>query len=91
MRNNNYRLKFGAFAFTTLMLVTSFGQAQVLDALRGKVPASKAEIGLSFAPIVKSAAPAVVNVYASQKAPKARNPFEGDPFFRALFWRSGPA
>ncbi|MCZ8183152.1 MAG: DegQ family serine endoprotease [Beijerinckiaceae bacterium] len=48
-------------------------------------PVSRAEVGLSFAPIVRSAAPAVVNVYASQKQSRARNPFEGDPFFERFF------
>ena len=39
---------------------------------------------LSFAPLVKNTAPAVVNVYASQKVP-ARSPFAGDPFFERFF------
>lgn len=48
-------------------------------------PVSRAEVALSFAPIVRSAAPAVVNIYASQKQSRARNPFEGDPFFERFF------
>lgn len=51
----------------------------------GRVPGSKAEMSLSFSPIVKAAAPAVVNIYASQKQSRARNPFEGDPFFERFF------
>ncbi|WP_284177141.1 DegQ family serine endoprotease [Rhabdaerophilum sp. SD176] len=48
-------------------------------------PVNRAEVTLSFAPIVRSAAPAVVNIYASQKQNRARNPFEGDPFFERFF------
>ncbi len=63
--------------------------AQGLDFLRRneppRPPVSRAEMSLSFAPIVRAAAPAVVNVYASQKQSRARNPFEGDPFFERFF------
>lgn len=63
--------------------------AQSLDFLRksdpARPPVSRTEMALSFAPLVKAAAPAVVNVYASQKQSKARNPFEGDPFFERFF------
>ncbi len=49
-----------------------------------RLPFGRTEIQLSFAPLVKDTAPAVVNVYASQQA-KARSPFEGDPFFERFF------
>lgn len=49
------------------------------------VPQSRAEITLSFAPVVKRAAPAVVNVYAQRKVRGASNPFFNDPFFRQFF------
>jgi Do/DeqQ family serine protease len=52
-------------------------------------PANRGEISLSFAPIVKAVAPAVVNVYASQRQPRTRNPFEGDPFFERFFGGGG--
>ena len=73
-------------ALIGIVLVHS-ASAQGFDLLRrdARPPASKAEISLSFAPIVKHAAPAVVNVYASQKQQRARNPFEGDPFFERFF------
>ena len=70
-----------------LLLGTAAG-AQGFDFLkRGDVraPSSKSEISLSFAPVVKLAAPAVVNVYASHRQQQARNPFEGDPFFERFF------
>ena len=55
-----------------------------------KVPASRAEISLSFAPIVKRTAPAVVNVYARKlsRTPGAL-PFGDDPFFKKFFGNDG--
>lgn len=51
-----------------------------------RIPASKAEINLSFAPLVKSAAPAVVNIY-TRRVVRARriSPLFNDPFFRRFF------
>ncbi len=52
------------------------------------VPQSQAEITLSFAPVVKRTAPAVVNVY-TRKTVQRRNPFAGDPFFERFFREFG--
>ncbi|MEO0360680.1 MAG: trypsin-like peptidase domain-containing protein, partial [Pseudomonadota bacterium] len=52
------------------------------------VPSSQAEITLSFAPVVKRAAPAVVNVF-TRKVTQRRNPFAGDPFFERFFREFG--
>lgn len=52
------------------------------------VPSSQAEITLSFAPVVKRAAPAVVNVF-TRKTVQRRNPFAGDPFFERFFQEFG--
>jgi Do/DeqQ family serine protease len=49
-----------------------------------QVPTSAAQIQLSFAPVVKRAAPAVVNVYAARVV-QNQNPFFADPFFRQFF------
>ncbi|HEY0144862.1 MAG TPA: trypsin-like peptidase domain-containing protein, partial [Methylovirgula sp.] len=49
------------------------------------VPTSAGEITLSFAPIVKKVAPAVVNVYASRTDVQPRNPLFDDPVFRHFF------
>ena len=49
-----------------------------------RVPLSRAEIQLSFAPLVKKVAPSVVNVYAARKVVQ-RSPFAGDPFFERFF------
>jgi Do/DeqQ family serine protease len=48
------------------------------------VPQSREAIRLSFAPIVKRVAPAVVNVYATSRV-QVQSPFQGDPFFERFF------
>jgi Do/DeqQ family serine protease len=50
-----------------------------------QVPLSRGEMALSFAPVVKAAAPAVVNVYASRRVRRSVSPFMNDPFFRRFF------
>jgi len=74
---------------------TGRGLADALsDLLRGspaeatarRVPFGQQEMQLSFAPLVREIAPAVVNVYASQNV-SARSPFAGDPFFENFFGR----
>lgn len=52
------------------------------------VPESQTQVQLSYAPVVRQAAPAVVNVY-SRRVSQARSPFADDPFFSRLF-RSQP-
>ncbi len=55
-----------------------------------KVPDSRSEISLTFAPLVRDTAPAVVNVYAARQVP-TRSPFAGDPFFEQFFGRNLPS
>lgn len=50
-----------------------------------RVPQTQAEISLGFAPLVKEAAPAVVNIYARIVRPGRASPFQGDPFFEEFF------
>ena len=50
-----------------------------------RVPTSQAEIQMGFAPLVKEAAPAVVNIYAKRVVAVRDSPFAGDPFFQGLF------
>lgn len=47
-------------------------------------PQSEAQVQLSFAPVVRQAAPAVVNVY-SRRVISQRSPFAGDPMFERFF------
>lgn len=49
------------------------------------VPRSQAEISMSFSPVVKAAAPAVVNIYATRVVDSRQSRFGGDPFFDRLF------
>ena len=48
-------------------------------------PPSRTDVQLSFAPVVRKAAPSVVNVYASRVEQAARNPFCDDPLFGQFF------
>ncbi|WP_299652543.1 trypsin-like peptidase domain-containing protein [uncultured Tateyamaria sp.] len=51
-----------------------------------RVPQSQTEITLSFAPLVRETAPAVVNIYVRfVTQTRARTPFMDDPFFERLF------
>ena len=49
------------------------------------VPQSRAEIQLSFAPLVKQVAPAVVNIYTRRVVETRASPFFNDPFFQRFF------
>lgn len=49
------------------------------------VPQSVGDITLSFAPVARATAPAVVNIYARQVVQDRSNPFAGDPFFDQFF------
>jgi len=53
-----------------------------------RVPASPAEVKLSYAPIVQRVQPAVVNVYAA-KVVQNSNPLLDDPIFRRFFGGQG--
>jgi Do/DeqQ family serine protease len=57
----------------------------------GLVPRSRAEIAMSFTPVVKAATPAVVNIYARRVVAARQSPFANDPFFRDFFQSFGPA
>ncbi len=50
-----------------------------------KVPESQQEISLSFAPLVKQASPAVVNIFANRIVEQRTNPFMNNPMFEEFF------
>ena len=56
-----------------------------------QVPQAQNDVLLSFAPVVKKAQPAVVNVYASRTDKRPRNPLFDDPVFRHFFGEGGNA
>ena len=51
-------------------------------------PASMGQVQLTFAPVVKRVAPAVVNVYARSVTQVQVNPLFNDPFFQQFFGAS---
>jgi Do/DeqQ family serine protease len=73
-----------AVAALSLAALAVLGGSEAL-AQRKEVPPSRAAAQYSFAPIVKQAAPAVVNVYVRSRVKVARSPFANDPFFRRFF------
>jgi Do/DeqQ family serine protease len=87
-RRKSMRLKtppFWMFAATlgaallVLLAVSASAQQQRV------VPESQAAMKQSFAPVVKRAAPAVVNVYVRHKVQQRVSPIFDDPFFGRLF------
>src|ERR1700742_1048297 len=54
-----------------------------------EVPQGQGQVQLSFAPVVKEVAPAVVNVYATTITKQSGSPFADDPFFGRLFGQNG--
>ena len=73
---------------SALALFTAIPLAKADDKI---VPASTGAVQLSFAPIVKTTAPAVVNVYSQRKLVENpdSNSFFQDPFFRRFFGDGG--
>jgi Do/DeqQ family serine protease len=72
-----FRIFLAAFCLLALCVTNAVAQQR-------QVPASAGQLELSFAPIVKRVAPAVVNVYAARIVAN-NNPFLADPFFRQFF------
>jgi Do/DeqQ family serine protease len=50
-----------------------------------QIPGNEGEITLSFAPVVRKASPAVVNIYARKVVAARVSPFANDPFFSQFF------
>jgi Do/DeqQ family serine protease len=73
-----------------LVVAMCFGfaaaQAQTSEKI---VPQDLGQVHLSFAPVVKKARPAVVNVYASRVETMPKNPLFDDPVFRRFFGNEG--
>lgn len=71
-----------SFLLLSAVLVAAFlGPADA----QTRVPQAQSEIALGFAPLVKQAAPAVVNIYARRVVETRQSPFMNDPFFRDFF------
>jgi len=79
------RPQVAASAFALLLALFALpGSHAEANAEERRVPSSAAELQLSFAPVVKRVAPAVVNVYAARIV-ENRNPLFDDPMFRRFF------
>jgi Do/DeqQ family serine protease len=75
---------FRAVAITLIWAAGLSGSVNNACAQDRRLPASAAELRLSYAPIVQRVQPAVVNVYAA-KVVQDRNPLLDDPIFRRFF------
>ena len=54
-----------------------------------QVPGSREQMQMSFAPLVKRTAPAVVNIFSKKIVRQQANPLANNPFFQEFFQRFG--
>ncbi len=74
------------YAFTAPAAPAQKQPVQRLPALTGQQsPRDAREVQLTFAPVVKRVAPAVVNVYSRSVVQTPGNPLFADPFFQRFF------
>ena len=74
----------GALVLAAVLALAAAGAAP--EAAEKRLPSDRGDIQLSFAPLVKRAAPAVVNIYARRVVKSSpASPFFTDPFFRRFF------
>jgi len=75
-----------------LALATAVAAPPSASAQAQLVPESRAQVQLSFAPVLRKVQPAVVNVYATRKVQQqAMSPLFDDPLFRQFFGGGGGA
>ena len=75
----------GALWLAAAVFALTVNGAALVEAGK-RPPSDREEMRLSFAPLVKRAAPAVVNIYAKRVVRSAPvSPFFNDPFFRRFF------
>ncbi|MEP5633545.1 MAG: trypsin-like peptidase domain-containing protein [Tateyamaria sp.] len=68
------------------LIALLFCVTPLLAGAQTRLPENRAEISLSFAPLVRETAPAVVNIYAKVVTEtRQRTPFMNDPFFERFF------
>lgn len=67
---------------TALLILMLGSSAAVSQGTTTRIPQSKEEIRLSYAPLVKRVAPAVVNIYTRKLVSQVTSPLLQDPFFR---------
>ena len=64
--------------------ISQLSVAPPADVVRA-VPTSDGAVKLSYAPVVKTVSPSVVNVYATRIEQQSVSPFANDPFFSRFF------
>lgn len=71
---------------TALLVMSILGPGRPALAQTAALPESREQITLSFAPLVRQTAPAVVNIYTSRVVrQRTVSPLFDDPFFRRFF------
>ncbi|MCF8466193.1 MAG: DegQ family serine endoprotease [Sneathiella sp.] len=78
---NRYFLNFASICGAAVMALTFALSAAAEDV----VPTSQSQVMLSFAPLVKKAAPAVVNIFTKTRITQTRSTIFDDPFFKRFF------
>lgn len=74
--------KFLSMVLRFILTILALSLTPLPSSAQEQIPQNREEITLSFAPIVKKVAPAVVNIYAKRKVTvHYRSPFFNDPFF----------
>lgn len=74
------------FGLSLLVAATTIAASQPRNSLpKSEVPQSMSQVQLTFAPVVKRVAPAVVNVYARTVVQQQVNPLFNDPLFQRFF------
>ncbi len=76
-------------AALTLASLAGLCAVYVAQAQERQPPPSREALVYSYSPIVKRAAPAVVNVYVRSKVRTNASPFANDPFFQRFFGGRG--
>ena len=72
-----------------ILSIVAVGFLVLVSSARAETPASRDQIKLTFAPVVKQVSPAVVNIYTRTVVKQAANPLMADPFFRRFFGEGG--
>jgi Do/DeqQ family serine protease len=79
------RLLGRAALLACLVAGVPLSSATALESEGRAIPESRAQAQLSFAPLVKRAGPAVVNIYTQRRVQQRLSPLLQDPFFQRFF------
>ena len=79
------------FIAVITMLAWASAEAQSPERGRRVLPESRQQVQLSYAPLVRQVAPAVVNIYTTRVVQVRRSSLFDDPFFRRFFGDNAPS